>query len=151
MEKKSFKQKIKKLAKKFMTKEVILYVIFGVLTTVVNLAISYLLEGTFHIDGAIASAIGIIAAVIFAYFTNRKMVFNSQAKGFVQNLKEFGKFMLGRAFTMIVEEGGVILFYNIMKWPFQPVKLSLTVIVIILNFFISKFFAFSKKKEKGTI
>ena len=46
-------------------------------------------------DGAIASAIGIITAVIFAYFTNRKMVFNSEAVGFKENFKEFIKFMAG--------------------------------------------------------
>ena len=49
---------------------------------------------------------------------------------------------------MLVEEGGVILFYNILKMPFRPVKLSLTVVVIILNFFISKFFAFKHKDGK---
>lgn len=139
-------EKIKVLIKKFCTREVILYAVFGVLTTIVNLSISYILEGYFHINGAIASAVGILAAVIFAYFSNRKLVFNSQAVGFMANLKEFGKFMLGRAATMLLEESGVILFYNIMHLPFQPVKLLLTIIVIILNFFISKFFAFKKVK-----
>ena len=142
---KGFKmEQLQKLIKKFLTREVILYIVFGVLTTIVNIGISYLLEGVFHINGAIASAIGIICAVLFAYFTNRKMVFNSTANSFKEKFQEFGKFMLGRAFTMVVEEGGVILFYNILHLPFQPVKLAFTVIVIILNFFISKFFAFKK-------
>lgn len=140
-------EQLKKLFKKLFSREVILYGIFGVLTTIVNLGVSYLLEGVFHINGAIASAVGIICAVLFAYFTNRKLVFNSTAEGFNENLKEFGKFMVGRAFTMVVEEGGVIIFYNLMKLPFQPVKLAFTVIVIILNFFISKFFAFKNDKQ----
>jgi len=140
-------ENLKELIKKFMTKEVVLYVVFGVLTTIVNIGASYLLEGTFHVNGAIASAVGIILAVLFAYFTNRKMVFNSTATTFKEKLQEFGKFLLGRAFTMIVEEGGVILFYNILHLPFQPVKLALTIIVVILNFFISKFFAFKNKAE----
>ena len=134
---------IKKVKNKIFTKEVILYGVFGIPTTIINLAISYLLEN--KMNGAIASAIGIIAAIIFAYFTNRKLVFNSEAVGFKQNFKEFLKFVAGRALTMIIEEGGVILFYNVMKMPFRPVKLSLTIIVIILNFFISKFFAFKHK------
>lgn len=137
-------KKIKNLIKKVCTKEVILYVVFGVLTTIVNLAISYVLEGYCYIDGSIASAIGIIAAVIFAYFTNRKLVFNSVANTFKKNLREFGKFILGRSGTMILEQGGVMLFYNIFNFPFMPVKFSLTILVIILNFFISKFFAFRK-------
>ena len=137
-------KKIKNLIKKVCTKEVILYVVFGVLTTIVNLAISYVLEGYCYIDGSIASAIGIIAAVIFAYFTNRKLVFNSVANTFKKNLREFGKFILGRSGTMILEQGGVMLLYNIFNFPFMPVKFSLTILVIILNFFISKFFAFRK-------
>ena len=141
-------ENLKNLIKKFLTREVILYIVFGVLTTIVNIGVSYLLEGVFHINGAIASAVGIILAVLFAYFTNRKLVFNSTANSFKEKFKEFGKFMLGRAFTMIVEEGGVILFYNILNLPFQPVKLAFTVIVIILNFFISKFFAFNSNKNK---
>ena len=74
------------------------------------------------------------------------MVFNSQAKGFKANLREFGKFILGRAGTMILEEGGVILFNTLLKLPLMPVKIVLTILVIILNFFISKFFAFKKSK-----
>lgn len=137
-------EKIKELIKKVCTKEVIFYGIFGILTTIINLAISYVLEGYCHIDGSIASAAGIIAAVIFAYFTNRKLVFNSTATTFQENLREFGKFILGRAGTMVLEQGGVILFYNIFHLPFMPVKFVLTIVVIILNFFISKFFAFKK-------
>lgn len=138
-------EKIKKLVKKFCTREVILYGIFGVLTTIINLLITYLLNKFLNINGAVSSAIGILIAILFAYFTNRRLVFSSKAVGFYENLKEFGKFMLGRAFTMAVEEGGVILFNTIIGLPLMPVKIILTIIVIILNFFISKFFAFKKK------
>ena len=138
-------EKVKQLLKKVLTREVIMYVIFGVLTTLVNLVVSFVLEGPFKVDGAWASAIGIIASVLFAYFTNRKMVFNTTAKGFKENFNEFIKFILGRAVTMIIEQGGVVLFYSIMGLAFIPVKLSLTIIVVILNFFFSKFFAFKKE------
>lgn len=137
-----------KMKEKLLNREVIMYVIFGVATTLVNLIISFILEGIVKVNGEIASAVGIIASILFAYFTNRKWVFNTQAKGFKENIQEFGKFVLGRAFTMIIEQGGVIIFYTHMNLPFMPVKLSLTVIVIILNFFLSKFFAFTKKEEK---
>ena len=142
-------EKIKDIAKKFLTKEVISYLIFGILTTIVNLLVSFILNGYFKVDGAWASAIGIIAAVLFAYFTNRKWVFNTKAKGFKENIDEFVKFILGRAVTMIIEQGGVILLYSHMQLPFMPVKLALTVIVVILNFFFSKFFVFTKDNNKG--
>ena len=141
--------KIQGIIKKVLTKEVIMYIIFGVLTTLVNLIISFILEGLLNVDGAWASAIGIICSVLFAYFTNRKWVFNTNAKGFKENFNEFIKFILGRAVTMVIEQGGVIIFYSIMNLPFMPVKLSLTIIVIILNFFFSKFFAFKEKKQEN--
>lgn len=146
-------EQINNLIKKFCTKEVIFYIIFGVLTTVVNIVTSYVLKAFFHIEGNIASTIGIIVCVLFAYFTNRKLVFNSQAVTIKEKLTEFWKFSLGRAFTMIVEIIGVFLLNNVI-YAFYGIfsdntaylinKLIISVIVIILNFFISKFFAFKK-------
>lgn len=144
-------EKLKNLLKKVLTREVIMYIIFGVLTTLVNLIVSFVLEGPFKLDGAWASAIGIVASILFAYFTNRKMVFNTKAKGFKENFNEFIKFILGRAVTMVIEQGGVVIFYSIMGLAFMPVKLSLTIIVVILNFFFSKFFAFRKKENNKNL
>lgn len=144
---------MKNLVKKFCTKEVIFYIIFGVLTTVVNIVTSYILKAFFNVEGNIASTIGIIVCVLFAYFTNRKLVFNSQAVTIKEKLTEFWKFSLGRAFTMIIEIIGVFLLNNVIH-AFYGIfndniaylinKLIISVIVIILNFFISKFFAFKK-------
>lgn len=144
---------MKNLIKKFCTKEVIFYIIFGVLTTVVNIVTSYILKAFLDIEGNIASTIGIIVCVLFAYFTNRKLVFNSQAVTIKEKLTEFWKFSLGRAFTMIIEIIGVFLLNNVIyAWygifsdnmAYLINKLIISVIVIILNFFISKFFAFKK-------
>ena len=140
-------KKIKVLINKYLNREMMMYIIFGIATTLVNLVISIVLESVLKVDGAIASAIGIIASVLFAYFTNRKWVFNTGARGFVENIKEFGKFILGRAFTMIIEQGGVMIFYSNMNLPFIPVKLIFTIIVIILNFVISKLYVFTKKNS----
>lgn len=142
------KEKIQKILQKFLSKEVIMYIIFGVLTTLVNLIISFVLVGALKIDGSIASAIGIISSILFAYFTNRKWVFNSQAKGFKERLNEFWKFIAGRLVTMIIEQGGVMILYGVLNMPFTPVKLSLTIIVIILNYIFSKFFAFKTNNEE---
>lgn len=141
------KEKMQNIIKKFLTKEVIMYVIFGVLTTLVNLIISFALVDAFKIGGSIASAIGIVSSILFGYFTNRKWVFNTTAKGFAENLKEFWKFIAGRLVTMVIEQGGVMVLYDVLNMPFVPVKLSLTIIVIILNYIFSKFFAFKTNKE----
>lgn len=152
-------EKLKVLIKKVCNKEVISYIIFGVLTTIVNIIVSYILKAFCHIEGNISSTIGIICSILFAYFTNRKWVFHSDANSVKEKWIEFGKFILGRAFTMVVEIVGVFLlndlihaFYGIFSDNIAYLinKMLMTVIVIILNFFISKFFAFkdlSKKKN----
>lgn len=137
-------EKLKLLFKKFCTKEVIFYGIFGVLTTIVNVWTFYILSSILHIEENLSNNIAIFIAVLFAYFTNRKLVFNSNAKNIKEKLIEFCKFMLGRLFTMVVESFGFFLMFNLFGIQELISKISITIIVIILNFFISKFFAFKK-------
>lgn len=146
-------EKVKEMIKKVCTKEVITYIIFGILTTIVNIVISYLLKAIWQVEGNLASTIGIICSILFAYITNKIWVFESKAKGMKENAIEFVKFILGRAFTMIIEivgvfilNDGIHLFYGMLtdNMAYLINKCMITVIVIILNFFISKFFAFKK-------
>ena len=133
-----------KMIKKVLTKEVILYILFGILTTVVNLGSFFILNSILKWEENISNIISIILAVLFAYITNKDLVFHSGAETLKEKWTEFAKFMAGRAFTMAVEFlGGLILF----KLPIPNIitKLGLTIVVIILNFFISKFFAFKKQ------
>ena len=139
-------KKINILIKNILTKEVLLYIFFGALTTVVNLGSFYVMNTILNWNKNVANLIAIILAVLVAYITNKDLVFHSEAKSIKERFQEFIKFMLGRAFTMIVEfVGGLFLF----KLPIPNIitKSSLTIIVIILNFFISKFFAFKSKKD----
>ena len=139
-------EKIKKIAEKILTKEVILYIIFGLLTTIINLGSFYVLNSLCKWNENIANLIAILLAVLVAYLTNKDLVFHSEASGIKEKLQEFFKFMLGRAFTMIVEFlGGFVLFQTAI--PEMISKAFITIVVIVLNFFISKFFAFSKKKK----
>lgn len=135
-------EQIKAIIKKVCTKEVIFYGIFGVFTTLVNIGSFYVMTNFIYLEENLANAIAIILAVLFAYFTNRKLVFNSTASTFQEKLKEFGKFMIGRAFTMVVEFVGFFLMFNVLHIQELVSKVFMTVLVIILNFFISKFFAF---------
>ena len=146
-------EKVKEMIKKVCTKEVITYIIFGILTTIVNIVITYLLKAIWQVEGNLDSTIGIICSILFAYITNKIWVFESKAKGMKENAIEFVKFILGRAFTMIIEivgvfvlNDGIHLFYGMLtdNMAYLINKCMITVIVIILNFFISKFFAFKK-------
>ena len=141
---KIFPEKFNNLLKKFLTVEVVLYIFFGVLTTVVNIGSFAIITSCFKLEENISNAIAIILAVLFAYFTNKDLVFNSKAESFNEKILEFFKFMLCRAFTMFVELIGFYLLFNILGIQKLISKTLITVIVIILNFFISKFFAFKK-------
>ena len=141
------KEKLMELIKKVCTKEIIFYAIFGVFTTVINLGVFYVLSNLLHWNENLSNVIAIIIAVLFAYFTNKDLVFHSEAKTLKAKWKEFAKFISGRAFTMVIEWlGGALLFLTPM--PQMISKLIVTVVVVILNFFISKFFAFKKSSGK---
>ena len=137
-------EKLKELIKKVCTKEVIFYGIFGILTTAVNIGSFYLLTTYLHLEENISNLLAICLAVIFAYFTNRKLVFHSEADEFGEKVVEFCKFILGRLFTMAFEYIGCSLLFKYAPMPPIVSKCIITIIVIILNFFISKFFAFKK-------
>ena len=137
-----------KLVKKFLTKEVILYAVFGVLTTLVNIGSFSIMTYFFHINDELANNIAIVLAVLFAYVTNKDLVFHSQASGFGEKFVEFCRFILGRLVTMFIESIGGSLLFKYAPIPTIVSKCIITVVVIILNFFISKFFAF-KTNDKN--
>lgn len=136
-------KKLFSIVQKFLTIEIVLYIVFGILTTIVNIG-SFAILTSFNLEENFSNVIAIILAVLFAYFTNKSLVFNSIASTLKEKFYEFFKFMLGRAFTMIIELVGFYLLFNIINIPKLISKTLITILVIILNFFISKFFAFKK-------
>ena len=144
IEQKKFK---KSFCQKLFSKEVILYVVFGALTTLVNIGSFYVLSTFFGINSTSANNIARVLAVLVAYVTNKDLVFHSEAQGFGEKFIEFSKFILGRLFTMFIESFGGTLLFNYAPFPIIVSKCLITIIVIILNFFISKFFAFKSNKN----
>ena len=101
-------------------------------------------------------------AVVFAYITNKLWVFDSKSWKFKVLLKEVPEFFLARVFSLLVEEGGLWLFIEKMgfdEFSFTVLgfevtgkliaKIVLAVIVVILNYFFSKFVIFAKKKKEN--
>ena len=131
-----------KLIKKILTREVILYAVFGILTTLINIGSFYLMTTFLYVDENISNNIAIVLAVLFAYVTNKDLVFHSKAESFGEKFIEFCKFILGRLLTMFVESIGGSLMFAYLPIPTIVSKCLITIVVIILNFFISKFFAF---------
>lgn len=131
-------------------KEMLLYLFFGVLTTVVSFvaagAAKVFLENLdFGRDlVSIASSIfSWICAVTFAYVTNRIWVFESAAKGSAV-FKEALLFYGGRVFTLLVETGMMWLGYSILEMNYWVTKIIANIVVLILNYIISKLFVFKK-------
>ena len=137
-----------KFVKKFLTKEIILYTVFGVLTTLVNIGSFFVMNTFFNISDNVANNIAIVLAVLVAYFTNKDMVFHSQANGFGEKFIEFCKFILGRLVTMFIESIGGSLLFKYVPIPSIVSKCIITVVVIVLNFFISKFFTFRSSTKQ---
>ena len=104
-------KKIKRLLLKY--KEVIMYLIFGVATTLVNWVVYSLLMKTSAVNMTISNAIAWFTAVVFAYITNKLFVFESKSWNVAEVWKEVVKFFGARIATGVVEIGGLPLLYYI--------------------------------------
>lgn len=122
-------------------KDVLLYLFFGGLTTVVSILSFALLLPI--MDALIANILSWVAAVTFAYVTNRTWVFSSRKTG-IGVFQEVAKFFGGRLFTLGAEE--LILYIGITLLTFTPlwVKIIAQILVLVLNYIISKLFVFKR-------
>ena len=153
--------KIKELYAKY--KELILYVFFGGLTTLVNLVVYLLFDLILSSElYLVTNLIAWVLAALFAYFVNKIFVFVSTSWAPKVILKEGLEFFGARVFSFFVEELGMLLFVDGLN--FKDIsfvclgftvtgaliaKVILAVIVVILNYFFSKFIIFRKKKPQA--
>ena len=138
------KRTMKELFNKY--REIIMYLIFGVLTTIVSLAVYYLLVYTvLNPDNAlqlqIANVVSWVAGVAFAYFTNRSIVFQSNNK---DKLKEAGSFVLARVVTLIMDMAIMFIGVTLLGGNDKILKLVSQAVVIVSNYVFSKLFVFKK-------
>lgn len=128
-------------------KEVLLYLFFGVLTTVINIIVFSVFTTLVPLDELVANIIAWVVAVLFAYVTNRVWVFSSHCDTTGALVKEILSFYGGRVFTLLVEEAILFVFIKLLSLNTTAVKIVAQVAIIILNYIISKLFVF--KKDKG--
>lgn len=152
-------QTIKNLFLKY--KELISYVFFGALTTLVNFVTFWVMESvilrgenTYLVNNIVAW----FASVSFAYVTNKLFVFNSRSREIKKVAKEIAEFFSARVLSFLVEEAGLWLLidalsfgrFSYMFFGFEVTgnfiaKVILSVIVVILNYIFSKLWIFKKK------
>lgn len=129
-------------------KRIIAYVFVGTLTTAVNFAAFFFLYYICGISINISNSVAIFCAVLFAYISNRIIVFKSRTVGLQRTLKEMAAFFLARALTMLLEIVSVFFFCTILTFEPIQTKICLSIVVLTLNYIFSKFFVFKPSSQR---
>lgn len=129
-------------------REVLLYLLFGGLTTVVSVLVYGLFTEVVRLHVLVANVISWVAAVTFAYLTNRAWVFGQKPAGAKATLVQMAAFYGGRLATLGVEELILLTFITWLGLPGMAVKLAAQVVIVILNYVVSKLFVFRKNKSE---
>lgn len=146
--------------KKLLNRETVSYLIFGILTTVVNYVVFHFMY-TAVLGGKgslLANFVAWVAAVVFAYVVNKLFVFESKSWAWEVLVREIPAFVAARVASFGIEELGLFISEGLLKLNEVTVfsaggfvldgvtvsKLALSVIVVVLNYFFSKWFIFKK-------
>lgn len=135
---------IEKLINKY--KDLIPYTIFGVLTTIVNVISYWACAHPLHFPVLISTVIAWLLSVMFAYVTNRKWVFHSNAITGRDICREIISFFGCRVGTELIDILFMWIFASILNFNDMIVKLAANIVVIITNYIASKFIIFKHDK-----
>ena len=135
--------KIMDLMKKY--KEVLLYILFGVLTTLVNFFSYFLFYNILFIKNVPATIISWFLSVVFAYITNKLFVFESRSFNTKVVFREAITFFSARAFTGVLDVAIMFVTVDLLLLNSTICKLASNILVILLNYILSKLWIFKKK------
>lgn len=127
-------------------KEVLMYLFFGGIAFFLNIGLFALFNGSLGMNELIANVFCWIICVTFQYITNKTWVFEGRTDSFKALIIQIASFFGGRLFTLLVEEVILAVFITWLSFNSMAVKLAAQVVVIILNYVISKLLVFRKKK-----
>ena len=147
----------KKYIEKLINIEVILYLFFGVIATILNIVLFYLFVIEWNMSTSLGNILDTIICVLFQYFTNRIWVFKSSNKGKIA-IKEFFQFIIARSITAIIDQIFIVIGVDIVVVKFISssqqsifsigIKILSNIIVVILNYIFSKYFIFNKNLKE---
>lgn len=120
--------------------QAIQYLIFGVLTTLVNIVVFFLLEKT--LPYLMANAIAIVVAILFAFYTNKKFVFQSISETKKEHLDELIRFVGFRLFSGLLDMISMWILIGNFKIDTSLAKIVTQILVFVLNYVFSKYFVF---------
>lgn len=122
--------------------DIVSYLFFGVLTTVVNYIVYLPCYNLLSFSAAISNMIAWIAAVAFAYLTNKPFVFRSHDWSAKTVIPELSKFVGARIASGVLETGIIFLTVDLLRWNGNVMKLVTSVLVVIINYVASKLLVF---------
>lgn len=123
-------------------RELIDYIIFGGLTTVVNIVAFYILDTLLGWSYLIANAVAIIISILFAYVTNKLFVFRTSNLNFKENVMEFLRFIGFRLVSGLADMAAMWILVDLLTVDTNISKLLTQFIVVVLNYLFSKLFIF---------
>lgn len=136
--------KVKSLFHKYY--DLILYLVFGVLTTGVNYVVYLPCYNILGLSASVSNAIAWVVSVAFAFVTNKPFVFRSYDWSAKVVLPELAKFLGCRVGSGVLETAILFVTVDMLKWDGNLWKIVTSVMVVILNYIGSKLLVFRKKK-----
>ena len=135
-------EKMKTLMARY--RDVIVYLVFGVLTTAVNYIVYLPCYNVLGLSGSVSNAIAWVVAVAFAYLTNKPFVFQSHDWSAKTVIPELTKFLGCRIGSGVLETAIIFLTVDLLGWNGNVMKLLTSVLVVVLNYIGSKLLVFKK-------
>lgn len=135
-------EKVKEYYEKY--QEIISYLFFGGLTTVVNIVTFFFFDTLLDIHYLLANALAIGVSILFAYVTNKKYVFHSEAATRQDLLREFGLFVSLRLFSAVFDMLSMWLLVDYLQMEANLAKILTQFIVVVSNYLFSKLFIFNQ-------
>lgn len=133
-----------KLKNQAFVKHILKYIFFGVLTTIISLGSFWILINKSSLNENLCNFISIIIGILSAYIFNRTFVFESKEKNI---FSEFSKFVISRALSSLFDIVTFFIFATCLQLNEMVVKIIISIIVIILNYILSKLIVFNTKTE----
>lgn len=125
-------------------KKMILYLFFGGAAFVISVASYVFANVGLGINELVANLISWILAVMFAFFTNRTWVFEGKTNSWMEFWMQMFRFFMGRVVTLLIEELILFVFITWMQLESISVKIAAQIVVITINYVISKIWIFKE-------
>ena len=137
--------KIRQLLAKY--HNIIIYFIFGVFTTLVNFLVYFPLYNWLCFSGTVSNVLAWIAAVVFAFVTNKPFVFKSNDWSANVVIPELTKFVGCRIGSGLAETAIIFIAVDLLSFNGNIIKLLTSILVVILNYVASKLVVFRRNER----